>query len=161
MKEAETISNSKNDMAVTHRPTLLRVKTSAVTYFVSFGEINGIATTESPVGSAVGKLVVCIVGMSVGSVVGEVVGPNVGKGVGAMLGTVVGCIVGACVGPIVGEPVGSTVILRMEYISLQKKLTTSKGKNWKLKHFISLSLLSERRVNGNDLNGFRVICNHL
>ena len=100
--------------------TLMTVKTLLETYSVSFGEINGIETTETPVGSVVGKVV--------GSIVGEDVGPIVGEGVGP--------IVGEGVGPIVGEPVGSTVILLVEQIGLEKKLITSKGN--KLRNFIAV-----------------------
>lgn len=98
----------------------MTVKILSETYSVSFGEINGIETIETPVGSVVGKVVGRIVGEDVGPMVGEVVGPIVGEGVG----------------PIVGEPVGSTVMLLVEQIGSEKKLITSKGS--KLRNFIAV-----------------------
>ena len=115
-------------MSASLSTTLMTVKTLSETYSVSFGEIKGIETTETPVGSVVGRVVGSIVGEDVGTMVGEGVGSNVGEGVGP--------IVGEGVGPIVGEPVGSTVMLLVEQIGLEKKLITSKGS--KLRNFIAV-----------------------
>lgn len=87
------------------------------------GEINGIETIESSVGSVVGKLV--------GDVVGTADGPTEGEEEGEFVGSTVG----GSVDPTVGENVGSVTLL-VEHICLQNKLITSKSS--KLKNFIAL-----------------------
>ena len=115
---------------------LLIVKTTSETYSVSFGEINGIETTETPVCSAVGKLVGRVVGKGVGPKVSEVVGSSVGERVGPNVGERVGPTVGERVGPTEGELVGSTVMLLVEHIRLEKKATTNNGS--KVRNFIAV-----------------------